>query len=52
MIGGHLNDKGYIVGTTEGIVALCEGLKGSAVTSLECAASPNLHTAWLHAACT
>ena len=26
--------------TTEGIVKLCEGLKGSAVTSLECAAAP------------
>ena len=29
--------------TTEGITALCEGLKGSAVTSLECAAAPNLY---------
>ena len=28
---------------TEGITALCDGLKGSAVTSLECAAAPNLH---------
>ena len=26
--------------TAEGITALCEGLKGSAVTSLECAAAP------------
>ena len=26
--------------TTEGIVKLCEGLKGSAVTSLKCAAAP------------
>ena len=26
--------------TTEGITKLCEGLKGSAVTSLECAAAP------------
>ena len=26
--------------TTEGITKLCEGLKGSAVTSLECAATP------------
>ena len=26
--------------TTEGITALCTGLKGSAVTSLECAAAP------------
>ena len=27
----------------EFITALCEGLKGSALTSLECAAAPNLH---------
>ena len=26
--------------TTEGITKLCEGLRGSAVTSLECAAAP------------
>ena len=26
--------------TAEGITKLCEGLKGSAVTSLECAARP------------
>tara|TARA_B100000795_G_scaffold137934_1_gene103012 strand:- start:344 stop:478 length:135 start_codon:yes stop_codon:yes gene_type:complete len=26
--------------TTEGITKLCEGLKGSAVTSLQCAAAP------------
>ena len=26
--------------TTEGITKLCEGLKGSAVTSLRCAATP------------
>ena len=26
--------------TTEGITKLCEGLTGSAVTSLECAAAP------------
>ena len=26
--------------TTEAITKLCEGLKGSAVTSLECAAAP------------
>ena len=26
--------------TTEGMTKLCEGLKGSAVTSLECAAAP------------
>ena len=34
-------DKGTY--TEKGINALCEGLKGSAVTSLECAAAPNLH---------
>jgi len=28
--------------TTEGIAKLCEGLKGSAVTSLECAAAPKV----------
>ena len=26
--------------TTEGIIKLCKGLMGSAVTSLECAAAP------------
>jgi len=26
--------------TTEGITKLCEGLKGSAITSLKCAAAP------------
>ena len=26
--------------TTEGITKLCEGLRGSAITSLECAAAP------------
>ena len=26
--------------TTEGITELCEGLRGSAVTSLKCAAAP------------
>ena len=26
--------------TTEGITQLCEGLRGSAITSLECAAAP------------
>ena len=26
--------------TTKGITKLCEGLKGSAITSLECAAAP------------
>ena len=28
--------------TAEGITKLCEGLKGSAVTSLECAAAPKV----------
>ena len=28
--------------TTEGITALCEGLKGSSVTSLKCAAAPSV----------
>ena len=36
---GHW-DRGKFVVTTEGIIALCEGLKGSNVTSLECAAAP------------
>ena len=40
-IGGYYdNDSGEFVVTTEGIIALCEGLMGSAVTSLECAAAP------------
>ena len=43
MIGGHYEGKYTFVNTTESITELCEGLKGSAVTSLECAASPNLH---------
>ena len=36
---------GDLMGTynAAGITALCEGLKGSAVTSLECAAAPSLH---------
>ena len=35
MIGAYYDDdKGDVVSTTEGITALCEGLKGSAVTSL------------------
>ena len=34
--------------TADGINALCEGLKGSAVTSLKCATAPNLH--WPHTA--
>ena len=39
-IGGHHDDDGEFVSNTEGIIALCEALKGSAVTSLECAAAP------------
>jgi hypothetical protein len=42
-IGGYYKghkDRGLFVSITDGIVALCEGLKGSAVTSLECAAAP------------
>ena len=34
MIGGDYDAKDDFVTTTEGITALCEGLKGSAVTSL------------------
>ena len=39
-IGGYYNDDGEFVSKTDGIIALFEGLKGSAVTSLECAAAP------------
>ena len=35
-----LDEEGEGTYTTEGITQLCEGLKGSAVTSLECAAAP------------
>ena len=35
-----LDDLGRGTYTTEGITKLCEALKGSAVTSLECAAAP------------
>ena len=39
-IGGYYdNDSGEFVVTTEGIIALCEGLKGSSVTSLDLAHS-------------
>ena len=38
-IGGDFNDETEFVATAEGIIALCKGLKGSAVTSLECAAT-------------
>jgi hypothetical protein len=39
-IGGYYNDDREFVSNTDGIIALCEGLKGSAVTSLECATAP------------
>ena len=45
-LGGYYNEDPWnpeydeFFATTEGIIALCEGLKGSAVTSLECAAAP------------
>ena len=39
-IGGCYDDDGEFVANTEGIIALYEGLKGSSVTSLECAANP------------
>ena len=35
-----LDDEGNGTYTAKGISKLCEGLKGSAVTSLECAAAP------------
>ena len=38
-IAGYYDDDWKFVANTEGIIALCEGLKGSAVTSLECAAT-------------
>ena len=34
------DDRGRGTYTAEGITKLCEGLKGSAVTSLKCAAAP------------
>ena len=34
-----LDEDGYGTYTAEGITNLCEGLKGSTVTSLECAAA-------------
>ena len=37
-IGGYY-DKAKFVASTAGIIALCEGLKGSSVTLLECAAA-------------
>ena len=41
-IGWYYDDDREFVATTEGIIALCEGLKGSSVTSLECAATPQV----------
>ena len=38
-LGGYYDDDDEFVANTEGIIALCEGLKGSAVTSLGCAAA-------------
>ena len=38
-IGGHYDDDGEFISNTDGVMALCEGLKGSSVTSLECAAA-------------
>ena len=35
-----VNEHGKGIYTTEGITKMCEGLKGSAVTSLKCAAAP------------
>ena len=35
-----IGTKGEGTYTTEGITKLCEGLQGSAVTSLQCAAAP------------
>ena len=35
-----LDQYGYGTYTAEGITKLCEGLKGSAVTSLKCAPPP------------
>ena len=42
LCGVYEDEDGDIQGTytTEGITKLCEGIKGSAVTSLECAAAP------------
>ena len=38
-LGGYYDEDDEFFATTEGIIALCEGLKGSAVTSLGCAAA-------------
>ena len=37
-----VDDDGDGEYTTEGITKLCEGLQGSAVTSLECSAAPSV----------
>ena len=37
-----LNHMGNGTYTSEGITKLCEGLKGSAVTSLRCAVGPSV----------
>ena len=39
-----LDSEGGGTYTTEGITTLCEGLKGSAITSLKCAAAPHVST--------
>ena len=38
-----INSTGSGTYTAEGINALCEGLKGSAITSLKCARPPQTH---------
>jgi len=38
LCGLDINGRGTY--TTEGITKLCEGLEGTAITSLECAAAP------------
>ena len=44
LCGLYYDDDGDIYGTytAEGITALCDGLKGSAITSLRCAVTPRL----------
>ena len=41
-ISGYYDDEDELISAPEGITALCEGLKGSSVTSLECAAAPSV----------
>ena len=43
-----LDYEGFGTYTAEGINALCEGLKGSAITSLKCARPPDTHTKAVH----